>query len=158
MDEDQRKHLEFVQAVISRQAGNSFLVKGWGTTVAAAFFGVSVDKGSWQVAAIGVLAVVAFWYLDAFYLRQERLYRCLYASAAGLGGVEVPVFSMDTSPFAGTSRTGWGDVLLARPVAVLFGSLLLAGFVAGAVAATADQESADRSVPASSSSLSAGKC
>ena len=33
-----REALARIQAVISRQAGNSFLVKGWGTTVAAAFF------------------------------------------------------------------------------------------------------------------------
>ncbi len=32
------KHLEFIQAVIARQANNSFLVKGWGLTVARAFY------------------------------------------------------------------------------------------------------------------------
>jgi hypothetical protein len=30
------KHLELIQAVISRMAGNSFLLKGWSVTLAAA--------------------------------------------------------------------------------------------------------------------------
>jgi hypothetical protein len=32
------KHLEFVQAVITRLANNSFLMKGWALTVAGAFY------------------------------------------------------------------------------------------------------------------------
>jgi len=38
MDEDQRKHLELIQAVITRMAGNSFLIRGWSVTLVSALF------------------------------------------------------------------------------------------------------------------------
>jgi hypothetical protein len=63
------KHLEFVQAVIARQASNSFLLKGWALTVAAAFFGFVATQLHWEVALVALLPVIVFWFLDAYYLR-----------------------------------------------------------------------------------------
>jgi len=36
MNEDQRKHLELIQGVITRMAGNSFLIRGWSVTLVSA--------------------------------------------------------------------------------------------------------------------------
>jgi len=72
------KHLEFIQAVITRLANDSFLMKGWALTVTGAFYGFAVKGTSWQVAAIGLMPVLVFWGLDAYFLRQERLFRGLY--------------------------------------------------------------------------------
>jgi len=36
--DDKRKHVEFIQAAIARMAGNSFVIKGWSLTIAAADF------------------------------------------------------------------------------------------------------------------------
>ena len=33
--ENKRAHLEMIQAVITRMAGNSFLIKGWSVTLVA---------------------------------------------------------------------------------------------------------------------------
>jgi len=39
-----------------------------------------------------------FWGLDAYYLRQERLFRCLYDKVClAPDGVRIPTFSMDTA-------------------------------------------------------------
>src|SRR5690242_10126113 len=76
------KHLEFIQAVISRLATNSFLMKGWALTVSGALFGFAASHLSWPIAAVGMLPVVSFWYLDTYFLRQERLYRLLYSAVA----------------------------------------------------------------------------
>ena len=79
MHEDMIKHLEFVQAVITRLASNSFLLKGWATTLAASGFAlVAADTASWYILAAVLFATVTLWMLDAFYLRQERLFRNLY--------------------------------------------------------------------------------
>jgi hypothetical protein len=43
LDDQQIKHLEFVQAVIIRLANDSFLMKGWALTVAGLIFGFAVD-------------------------------------------------------------------------------------------------------------------
>lgn len=59
-------------------AANSFLVKGWSATLAAAImaFSASVSSG-WSMLA-AVITSIAFWCLDAYFLRAERLYRTLY--------------------------------------------------------------------------------
>ncbi len=71
-------YLEMIQAIVSRMASHSFLVKGWTITVTAALMALSasIDCG-WPMAVAGP-AIVSFWWLDAYYLRQERLFRCLF--------------------------------------------------------------------------------
>ena len=46
MNEDFRKHLEFVQSTISRMASNSFLLKGWSVTLAAGLFALSAKDNA----------------------------------------------------------------------------------------------------------------
>jgi hypothetical protein len=78
--EDERiQHLEMVQAVISRLSNEGFLVKGWAITVAGAFFGFAISGESWPLAAVSLVPTMAFWYLDATFLRSERLFRALHS-------------------------------------------------------------------------------
>ena len=97
LTEDQRKHLEFVQAVISRLATSSAAAKGWVITVATAAFGFSATKAIPFVACLGIVAVFLFGVLDSYYLREERLFRFLYDEARR-GGVEV--YSMNKNAYA----------------------------------------------------------
>ncbi len=78
MNEDHRKHLDFIQQVITRSNGNSFQLKGWTVTIVAALSALSAGDAKPQFAWIAGGAVVIFWLLDAYYLRLERLYRGLY--------------------------------------------------------------------------------
>lgn len=128
MTDDQRKHLEFVQAVITRQAGNSFLVKGWALTVASAFYAYAANKDSPWVAVIGLFVAGTFGYLDAFFLRQERLFRCLYAGAISPSST-VPAFSMITTPYKDNDGSRWRDVLTSRPLVAFFGIIIATGTV-----------------------------
>ncbi len=76
--ESKIKHLEFLQNVINRMANNSFTLKGWAVTLVSGIFvlsGKDTDKLYFLVAYI---PVIVFWFLDAYYLLQERLYRSLY--------------------------------------------------------------------------------
>jgi hypothetical protein len=69
------KELNLIQDVIKRLASNSFLVKGWAITLIVATL---LLKGSKIQILIAFIPLIAFWILDAYYLRQERLYRKLY--------------------------------------------------------------------------------
>lgn len=71
-------HLEFIQTTIARMAGNSFLLKGWTVTLTAAILAFAAQSGKPLLAIAGVFPTLAFWGLDAYYLKQERLYRTLY--------------------------------------------------------------------------------
>lgn len=81
MDSAERmKHLEFIQAVISRLANTSVLLKGWGITVVSALVGFAATKdGQPILAAIALIPLFAFAALDAYYLWLERVFRAHYA-------------------------------------------------------------------------------
>lgn len=82
--------------MISRLANEAALIRGWALTVSAAFFGFAARSLSWRIAAVGMLPVVVFWGLNAYYLRAERRYRSLYDRVRRHdAGVEP--FSMDAS-------------------------------------------------------------
>ena len=69
------KEIEIIQDIIKRMAFNSFVIKGLTITI------VSVTlllKGSKFQVFIAFIPLLVFWFLDAYFLWQERLYRRLY--------------------------------------------------------------------------------
>lgn len=122
LSEDQRKHLDFIQAVIARLASSSTATKGWGLTVATAAFGFSATKAVPMVAGLGLTVVIFFGILDSYYLREERLFRYLYDDARrGL----VEVYSMNKNDYSG--RCTRRSVSRSWSVFGFYGPLLLVG-------------------------------
>jgi len=80
LTENQVRHLESIQRVITRMAGNSFALKALAGTIATAiiaYAGSACNSSPW-VSGAGILSAVVFWLMDAQYLRLERLFRKLY--------------------------------------------------------------------------------
>jgi len=77
---DKIKHLEFIQNIISRMATTSFILKGWNVTLISGLLALYVSRPSLLFVYISLFPAFAFWGLDAYYLRQERLFRKLYDS------------------------------------------------------------------------------
>jgi len=69
------KETEIVQDVISRLAGNSFLIKGWAVTLVVASL---LLRGTSYHHFVAFIPLIIFWYYDTYFLRLERLYRKLY--------------------------------------------------------------------------------
>ncbi|MBN1349979.1 hypothetical protein JXJ21_11260 [candidate division KSB1 bacterium] len=69
------KEVEVIQDIIRRMAHNSFMVKGWTITLVAVTL---LLKGSKFQVFVAFLPLIVFWFLDAYFLWQERLYRKLY--------------------------------------------------------------------------------
>jgi len=114
-DEQKAKHLEMIQAVVSRLAGNSFSIKGWSITLVSALFALAAKDANVRYAALALLPGLCFWGLDAYYLRQERLYRKLYnavriAPALGNPPTVLDPFSMDTTPLVAQVDSWAGTV------------------------------------------------
>lgn len=102
------KHLEFLEITIVRMAANSFIIKGWTVTLVAAILAfTTAEKGS-KCGWISLIPVFIFWGLDGYYLRQERLFRCLYNCVRLLPAEKGTDFSMDTSPFTSEVRNWFG--------------------------------------------------
>ncbi len=125
MDNDTIKHLELIQGVVNRMAQVSFILKGWTVTLVVALFAVVANSTDWRYALFGLVPVSVFWGLDAYYLRQERLFRYLYDKVR-LGSTEstVPFFSMDTSIAEG-SIASWWRTLFSKTLLGLYGTLVV---------------------------------
>jgi hypothetical protein len=96
-----------IQSVIARMAQNSFLIKGWSVTLAAALLGLSTKDDDTALAWVAFGAVAVFTSLDARYLALERKYVDLYRRATGEqpSGSEVSSFSLTAG------KPGFGGVL-----------------------------------------------
>lgn len=95
MEDDVVKHLEMIQGVISRMANTSFIIKGWTLTLTTALLITSPAELKFVIHIIAILMIILFWNLDAFYLRQERLFRRLYDKVR-IDPSTVEPFSMST--------------------------------------------------------------
>lgn len=114
--DDLPKHLEFIQGVIERHARTSFLLKGWSVTLVAAVFLMIVRGAEPELIAIaGLLTSTTFWALDAYYLRQERMYRVLYDHVRKADSDPSDRFNIDAKPFT-SSVPSWWRTLWAPPV------------------------------------------
>jgi hypothetical protein len=81
MDKDVlHKEIDLIQACIARMASNSFLLKGWAVSIIAVILALA-DKAlnPALLSAVVLIPLISFWYLDAFFLRTERMYRKMYA-------------------------------------------------------------------------------
>ena len=92
--DDRRKHLDFIQAVVTRQSAASSSAKGWLLAVVTATFGFALTQGSWPLGALGLVSVILFSYLDANYLRSEKRFRRLFNTVAQSLRM-VPDFTLD---------------------------------------------------------------
>ena len=93
--ENKLKHLEMIQGVISRMAGNAFFLKGWTVTLLSALFALYLKDPSINYFTLGLIPLLIFWWLDSFYLSQERKFRRLYDNVRKLKETEID-FSMNT--------------------------------------------------------------
>ena len=97
--ENKIKHLEMIQGVINRMAKNSFMLKGWAVTLAACIFALASKDTDKMYFLISYLPVIVFWFLDSYYLLQERLYRDLYNDVRKKSNSEID-FSLNAAGYA----------------------------------------------------------
>jgi hypothetical protein len=71
MDEKKIAHLQMIQAIITRMASNSFLIRGWTVTLVAATFALAAKDADGRYILVAYGPTVMFWLLDGYYLAQE---------------------------------------------------------------------------------------
>ena len=73
------KEIDLIQACINRMANNSFLLKGWAISIIAVVLALAdktIDPAF--LSSLVLIPLLSFWYLDAFFLRTEKMYRKMY--------------------------------------------------------------------------------
>jgi len=99
MKEEKIKHLEFIQNVISRMNTNSFQLKTWSVTIVAALLTIFASTQKKGFILLCILPTMIIWFLDSYYLQQERKFRSLYNDASAETGKKISVFSMNISDY-----------------------------------------------------------
>ena len=127
--DDVVKHLELIQAVINRMAGNSFLLKGWTVTLVAALFVLASKDYEVRFAWVAVFPTIAFWILDGFFLHQEKRFRSLYdyvRTATKTQLQDLTPFEMDAdkSPNVGEAK-GWPNAVISKTLIIFYGVVVV---------------------------------
>ena len=94
MSDEKIKHLEFIQNVITRMNTNSFQIKGWNITITSAFLAIFASTKNSSFVLLAIIPNIIFWFLDTFYLTQEKKFRGLYNDVA-----EISENPKDIQPF-----------------------------------------------------------
>lgn len=72
------KHIDLLQSAINRMATNSSSCKTWCVTIISGIVVVSIDKKQPLAVIVAILPVLAFLFLDSYYLSLERAIRVIY--------------------------------------------------------------------------------
>jgi hypothetical protein len=123
------KHLEFIQAVITRMATNSFLFKGWAITVAVGLGAFAAVDSKGALLAITIISTAMFWGLDGYYLSLERCFRKLYREVAATNPADI-TFAMEPVKADHPARA-WLRICFSRPHLWFFYGSIVAVEVVG---------------------------
>lgn len=109
MSAEKIKHLEFIQAVITRMNTNSFQIKGWTVTIVSAILALYASTHNHYFVLVAIFPTLIFWFLDAYYLWQERKFRGLHNDVAGLSKVpqNIGLFAMRLDLYTGGQYSYW---------------------------------------------------
>ena len=110
---NKHKHLEFIQATISRMSGNLFLLKGWSITLIAALFALAAKDTNRAFIVVAFFPLIIFWFLDGYFLSMERRFRSLYEHVRQLREEDID-FSMNTETYKNEPRNQWIQTLFSR--------------------------------------------
>ena len=136
MDEDRRQHLEFIQNVITRMNANSFQLKGLTVAIVTALFGIYATTVNVIFVFLGIFPTLLFWFLDSYYLLQERKFRGIYNDVTGLKNViEVKPYEMPIQKYTGKihKQYSYWNVFISPTIFWLYFSvialLIISGFL-----------------------------
>ncbi|RAJ80387.1 hypothetical protein CLV59_105496 [Chitinophaga dinghuensis] len=117
------KHLEFIQAIITRMNTNSFLLKGWAVTLVSALFALAAKDTNGKYVIVTYIPILIFWILDGYYLSQERKFRALYNTVKDLQEEKIK-FDLDVSTDNEKENT-WNTCISSKSLLFFYGALVV---------------------------------
>lgn len=123
------KHLEMIQAVITRLAGNSFQTKQWALALLGVIWGITLKKESTEPVAecyLTCLLILMFWTLSSYYLQQERIFRKMYERAVKDSTNENRCFALTPTPKDKSQVSCLFSIMFSITQSIMFGILMIA--------------------------------
>ncbi len=102
-------------------------MKGWAITLIAVLLAVDLESSSRAVTWVALVPAFGFWFLDAYYLRQERLFREVHKAIVGdlrEDTERVQLFDMNTDPYR-KNVPGMLKTMLWRTLPVFYGPMVV---------------------------------
>lgn len=127
MNHEKLKHLEFIQSIIMRMNSNSFQIKGLAITVVTALLAIyTIDLSNILIPLVGIISTIIFWFLDAYYLLQERRFRGLYDDVAEISDKSINIKSFEMRPDLYTGgRYSYHNVFFSNTIWPLYFSVIV---------------------------------
>ena len=75
--DNKNNHLNIIQNVITRMGNNSFSLKGWAVLIIVAVYAFAGQSNA-KAVIVTLMPIIVFWFIDTYYLMQERFYRMMY--------------------------------------------------------------------------------
>jgi hypothetical protein len=125
LTKEQIKHLDYIQNAITRMNSNSFQMKSWMLLIVTALLGSYANTGNRNFVLLALLPTAMFWFLDTYYLQQERKFRGIYNDVTGVSESpkEVKLFAMPTHLYEG-EKYAFMDVFLSRTILPLYALMI----------------------------------
>ena len=125
MSENKIKHLEFLQNIITRMNTNSFQIKTFTITIVSALLAVFASVKNEFFIFMCIFSVLLFWFLDSYYLQQERKFRGVYNNVSGLKqDVAIKDFEMPIHKFTGGQFNYW-NVFFSKTIVLFYGIIMV---------------------------------
>lgn len=119
--------LSTIQNITKRMATNSLIIKGWAVVVVGIILLLSSTE---YQALIAVFALLVFWYLDAYFLQQKKMYRALYKEIVeNKLNIGDDFFDIRTARYeAGIEVPRPSKLMLSKTLLIFYGSILTLTF------------------------------
>jgi len=125
MDKDRRKHLDYIQAIITRMNANSFQIKNMTVIILTAILALFAATPKVLLLFIAGFSAFIFWLLDAYYLQQERKFRKMYYDVADItNNHEIKPYEMPVDKYKGNGCS-FGESFFSKTIVLFYFSLVL---------------------------------
>lgn len=131
MEHDKSKHLEFIQNIINRMNTNSFQIKGWMITIVSALLALYASSNNYVYVFVAIVPTLIFWFIDSYYLQQERRFRGLYEDVIN-PEKNITTFSMDITNYK-SGRYKYCRCLFSTTTAILYLVIICSLIIGGLV-------------------------
>jgi hypothetical protein len=125
MDEDKRKHLDYVQAIITRMNANSFQLKNMAVVILTAMIALFATVPKVLLLFFAGFPLLVFWLLDTYYLQKERKFNAMYNDIAGVTNqFEIRTYEMPLNKYSGNGCS-FGENFFSKTISLFYFPLLL---------------------------------
>lgn len=116
---DKQKHLEFIQAIVTRMSSNLFMLKGWTVTLIAALFTFMFKDSNSLCFIFSISIILVFWVLDGYFLSTEKCYRALYNKVRLIKDDKKIDYSLDIRDFR-KDKNDWFHAMFSKTLNIFY--------------------------------------